>query len=243
MEDGLMAMDTVRRLVSRRPALVTGVWFVLVVAVGLTAPNLTRLAAEGQAKLLGREAESRRAAEVVRQAWPDQAYESLAVVALHRPGGLTEADRRVRRPAGRAVRARRPAAARSSACSGRTSQAEVAERLVSRDGTLQLVAVPLSTSFVEPRDARGGRLAPGAGRRAGSRSPGGTGGPLDGRRGASAATTWPSVQTSLDRAALATVVLLLIVLLVGLSLVLAGAGAAGDDRRQPGRSPGACSPG
>ena len=50
---------------SRRPAWVVAAWLILAVVVGVTSPNLTRLAAEGQAKLLGSEAESRRAAELV----------------------------------------------------------------------------------------------------------------------------------------------------------------------------------
>src|SRR5215216_6203305 len=88
-----MTLDSLRSLVSRRPEWVVGGWLALAVAVGLLAPDLTRLAAEGQAKLLGRDAESLRAAELVGQSWPGQAYESLAVVALHREGGLTAADR------------------------------------------------------------------------------------------------------------------------------------------------------
>ena len=59
----------------------------------LLSPNLTKLAAEGQAKMLAADAESRRAAELVKQSWPDEAYEAMAVAVLHRPGGLTEADR------------------------------------------------------------------------------------------------------------------------------------------------------
>ena len=89
-----MPLDTIRTVLSRRPAWVVAVWVALALVVGLTSPSLTRLAAEGQSKLLGRESESRRAAELVRRAWPDQAYESTAVLALHRPSGLTEADRR-----------------------------------------------------------------------------------------------------------------------------------------------------
>ena len=62
-------------------------------AVGWLSPNLTKLAAEGQAKMLASDAESRRAAELVKQSWPDEAYEAMAVAVLHRPGGLTAADR------------------------------------------------------------------------------------------------------------------------------------------------------
>ena len=43
--------------------------------------------------MLPSDAESLRAAELVNQSWPDQAYDAMAVAVLHRPGGLTEADR------------------------------------------------------------------------------------------------------------------------------------------------------
>src|SRR4051794_23907789 len=87
-----MNMDSLRSFVSRRPGWVVASWFVVAIAIGLLAPDLTRLAAEGQAKMLGRDAESVRAAEVVGRGWPDAAYESLVVVALHRGEGLTESD-------------------------------------------------------------------------------------------------------------------------------------------------------
>ena len=123
-----MLLDSLRSMVSRRPGWVVGFWFAVAAAVGLLAPDLTRLAAEGQAKLLARDAESLRAATVVGQAWPDQSYESLAVVALHRPGGLTPADLAYARRL--ADRIGRPAA--PDPCSGswdRASTAEIAERL------------------------------------------------------------------------------------------------------------------
>src|SRR4051794_16855252 len=87
-----MLWDFPRSMVSRRPVWVVGFWVALAVAIGILAPDLTRIAAEGQARLLGKDAESIRAAELVSRAWPDQSYESLVVVALHRPGGLTTAD-------------------------------------------------------------------------------------------------------------------------------------------------------
>src|SRR5689334_11295124 len=85
--------DNLRWGVSRWPAAVVAVWVVLALVVGIFAPDLTALAAEGQARLLPQDAESARAAEVVRKAWPDQWYESLVALALFRRGGLTDADR------------------------------------------------------------------------------------------------------------------------------------------------------
>ncbi len=52
--------------------LIVVLWLVLGGAVGLLSPDLTRLAAEGQAKLLPRDAESAKAADLVRAVWPEQ---------------------------------------------------------------------------------------------------------------------------------------------------------------------------
>ena len=79
-------------LVSRRPGWVVAVWVAAAVAACVFSPNLTRLAAEGQANLLGSGAESLRASEALRAAWPDQAYESLVVAALYRKEGLLAVD-------------------------------------------------------------------------------------------------------------------------------------------------------
>jgi len=75
-----MTLDKLLTVLSRRPAWVIVAWVSLATAVGLGSPNLTRLAAEGQSKLLGHASESRRASELVRRVWPDQAYESTAVL-------------------------------------------------------------------------------------------------------------------------------------------------------------------
>jgi len=206
----VMSLDGLRSTVSRRPGFIVAFWLGAAAAVGLLAPDLTRLAAEGQAKLVAREAESVRAAVAMSQAWPDQAYESLAAVALHRPGGLSEADRSfAQRLAARFDAADRPAPILRVL--GPAAQAEIAQRLVSRDGTVQIDAVPLGTSFVAPvTHETVGWL------RAEARK-------LDAPAGLE--TLWTGdavigrdymadVQVSLDRAALATVVLLLGVLLV-----------------------------
>ena len=44
-----MVLDPLCSMVSRRPGRVVAAWIVVAVAVGFMAPNLTRLAAEGQA--------------------------------------------------------------------------------------------------------------------------------------------------------------------------------------------------
>jgi RND superfamily putative drug exporter len=200
-----------RTFVTRRPGAVVGLWLVLAASVGLLAPDLTRLAAEGQARVLPEDVESRRAAEVVARAWPEQSYGSLAVAALYRPEGLTEADRAY---AGKLAAAfEGPSRPREVLrVLGPNSEAEVAERLVSRDGTLALVALPLAKPFVSPTTHEAvDRLqaipgAPGLAPPAGLRLSW-TGDAVLGR------DYMGGVKTSLDRAAVATVVLLLAVLL------------------------------
>src|SRR3954451_10239385 len=126
-----MALDRICNVLSRRPAWVVAAWLLAAAGVGLAAPNLTKLAAEGQAKLLGPESESRRAAELVRKAWPDQSYESTAVLAVHRPTTLTEADRRfAERLAARFEAADRPG--QILRVLGPASRPEIAERLSGR---------------------------------------------------------------------------------------------------------------
>lgn len=80
-----MLIDTMRTAVTRRPGWIVGFWVVLAVAVGLGSPDLTRLAAEGQAHLLDEDSESARGADLIRQAWPDQSFESQAVISLTAP--------------------------------------------------------------------------------------------------------------------------------------------------------------
>jgi uncharacterized membrane protein YdfJ with MMPL/SSD domain len=58
-----MSSTPLRSWVTGRPGRVVVIWVAAAVAVGLSAPDLTRLAAEGQSQLLGRDAESLRAGE------------------------------------------------------------------------------------------------------------------------------------------------------------------------------------
>ncbi len=200
----------VRQFVTRRPAWTVLAWLILTGLVAALAPDLTKLAAEGQAGLIPENAESARAAGLLRELWPDQWFESLALVALHRPEGLTDADAGYARALERRLGARdRPEIVLRVLGPGATP--EIAERLVSRDGTLRLVLVPLSQSFVAPvtqravgqLEAMGAEVAPPPGL-----SVRWSGDAVIGRG------YMEDVQTSLDRAALATVFLLLAVLLV-----------------------------
>ena len=153
-----MWLDAIRTFVSRRPAWVMTTWLGVAAGIGCFSPNLTRLAAEAQASMLPADAESLRAAELVKQSWPDQAYDAMAVAVLHRPGGLTEADRQYASGSRSDFRVLADPVeivgrTRSGFASRRSPQ-----RLVSDDKTVSLVAVTLSSSFVAPASHERGRL-------------------------------------------------------------------------------------
>jgi putative drug exporter of the RND superfamily len=204
-----MPFDAVRWVISRHPGRVVAAWVVLAVAVGALSPNLTRLAAEGQAKLLPKDSESYRADEVLREAWPEQSYQALTVVALRRPAGLTKADHDF----ARSLATRFEAGDRSETILrvlGPGSQPEVVERLISKDKTTELVVVHLGKAFVSPASEDAVAWLESVARKI--PAPRGlevhwTGDAVIGR------DYMASVQTSLDRAAYVTVFLLLGVLL------------------------------
>ncbi len=204
-----MTFDTLRGVVTRRPFHVAGAWLALAIVVGLTAPDLTRLTAESEAMLLDKSAESARAEAILKSDWPDQAYESMAVAVLYRPSGLTPADHAYAAKLSDAFEA--PGKPKDLVrVLGPKSDPRVAERLVSNDATTQLVVAELTTAFVAPTAAEiVARLQKQA---AGIEQPPGlelkwTGDAVIGR------DYMADVQKSLDRAALATVCLLLFVLM------------------------------
>ncbi len=210
--DSTMWYDFIRKFVTQSPGWVVGAWLVLVTAVFLLAPDLTRLAAEGQAHLIDDRSESALGAKVVRDAWPDQTYESQVVVALVRESGLTPGDYDfARRLADRFASApNRPS--NMLRVVGPGSDPAIADRLISPDKTTQLVMVPLSTSFVAPSAESAVAWLQKLASDPGLTLPAGltahwTGDAVIGR------DYMRNVQTSLDRAAMATVVLLLGVLL------------------------------
>ncbi len=208
-----MRIDIARSVVTRRPGLIVAAWAALAAFVGLASPDLTRLAAEGQAHLINEDAESSRGAEILHKAWPDQSYESSIVLALHRPSGLTPADRDFAK--GLATRfdasnGHPPALLRIL---GPSSRPEVAARLLSKDHTVELVVAQLSTSFVAPAAKVAFDWLQTQAGNPSLRPPGGlsliwTGDAAIGR------DYMANVQISLDRAALATMVLLLGVLMI-----------------------------
>ncbi|WP_435019272.1 MMPL family transporter [Tundrisphaera sp. TA3] len=208
-----MTMEALRSTVTRHPVWVIAGWVVVALVVGLGAPDLTRLAAEGQAHLLHDTAESFLAARLIEKAWPEEASESQIVVALHRATKLTEADRgfarrlsdRFSNPEGRPDDVLRVL--------GPASNPAIADRLISKDGTLELLIVPLSTSFVAPSSELAVAWLKRQAAAPGLAIPAGleviwTGDAVIGH------DYMRNVQISLDRAAIATVFLLLGVLMV-----------------------------
>ena len=205
-----MSLDAIRTIVCRRPGWIVTIWLVAAVVVGWFSPDLTRLAAEGQARMLASGAESRRAAESVREFWPEQTYESMVVAVLHRPSGLTDTDKQfAMRLSERFESAGRPREILRIV--GPRSIPEIAQRLFSSDGTVSLLGVSLASSFVAPATHEAVAWIEQQALSADLEQPPGlelrwTGDAVIGR------DYMANVKTSLDRAAVVTVVLLMLVL-------------------------------
>jgi RND superfamily putative drug exporter len=196
--------------IGRHPGRFVLAWLALTAAFVAAAPDLTRLAAEGQARLVPDDSESARARAIIHEIWPDQAFQSAAVLALHRPGGLTDADRNHARQLEAALADAPDRPAPLLRVVGPGADPEVADRLLSRDRSLQLLVFPLDAAFVAPAAQEAvGRLEAAVAARP---APDGlerrwTGDAVVGR------DYMRDVQTSLDRAAVVTLGLLLVVLL------------------------------
>ena len=205
-----MSRDIVKLLASEHPRRVVGAWFALAIGLTVFSPNLTRLAAEGQAHLLPEDAESALASKLVRKAWPDQWMESVAVVMLERPSGLTDADHAYAKAIADRLEKKEDRPREVLRVLGPNAPPEIADRLISADRTTQLVLLPMESSFVAPGTAQA--IARLQAQIAKIPVPAGlerewTGDAVVGR------DYMRSVQTSLDRAAVVTVFLLLTVLL------------------------------
>jgi RND superfamily putative drug exporter len=212
-DGGAMAFDSVRAVVTQRPGWIVAFWVLLALIIGLTAPDLTRLAAEGQAHLNDENSESYRGGELLHQLWPDQSYESQVVAALSRPSGLTPEDHAYARQLADRLSTTSGRPASILRLLGPGSKPAIANRLVSKDKTLEMVVVQLDSSFVAPSTEVGVRWIQDQAQSPALKIPAGlsltwTGDAVVGR------DYMRNVQISLDRAAMATVVLLLGVLLV-----------------------------
>lgn len=206
-----MPLSTLRWIVSRYPGWIILGWFAVALTLGLLAPDLTRLAEEGQAHLLPEDSESARADKVVREAWPDHWFQSLAVVALLRPGGLNDGDRDYARRLEEAFTTPSTTPEALLRLLGPSSRPEIAERLTSPDQTTTSLILEFETAFVAPATGRDVTLFQKI--QSELKPPDGlqvlwTGDAVLGR------DYMGQVRVSLDRAALVTVGLLLIVLLI-----------------------------
>ncbi|MFM7591066.1 MAG: MMPL family transporter, partial [Isosphaeraceae bacterium] len=207
-----MTVQKMRWFVTRRPLPVIGFWLVLTAVLVAISPDLTRLAAEGQANLLPNLSESAVAAALVRETWPDQSYQCTLVLGLQRVAGLTEKDKQFSKKVGEAIEKAADRPKEVLRVMGPDSRPEISTRLLSADGTTQILVFPLDTSFVEPRTNDlitwvQRTINTVAGRPPAGLEPLWTGDALIGRE------YMNDVQRSLDRAAIITVGLLLIVLL------------------------------
>ncbi|MEW4570511.1 MMPL family transporter [Tautonia sp. JC769] len=208
-----MPFDALRWFVSRRPAVVVAAWIAaLVLVVGL-APDLTRIAAEGQAALLPEGSESAIAARILGQTWPEQWFDSSAVVGVFNPDGLTEGDRAFAATLADRFQASDRPEVLSTVVAPSPDQPELSARLISRDGTLLLMFVAIDEAFVSPTSQEAVAWLEQEVEA------------LDSERPAGVSVVWSgaavigrdymaNVQTTLDRAAVAAFFLLLAVLLI-----------------------------
>jgi RND superfamily putative drug exporter len=147
-------MEYLRWVVSRYPGWVAGAWFLVAAVLFLVAPDLTRLAAEGQAHLVPEHSESALADALVHESWLEQWSMSLAVVALYRPDGLTDEDSQYARRLEEAFRAPAKSPETLLRVLGAGSRPEVAERLKTPDGTTETIVLQFGQAFVAPATGR-----------------------------------------------------------------------------------------
>lgn len=207
-----MTCQRMRWFVSRHPLPVIGFWLILAGVLIAVSPDLTRLAAEGQANLLPKFSESSVAAALVRETWPDQSYQCTLVLGLRREAKLTSEDKEFALRISKGIEANTGRPKEVLRVMGPESRPEISTRLVSADGKMQLIVVPLDTSFVDPRTNDLIDWIQKTAVSAGGKPPEGleilwTGDALIGHE------YMADVQRSLDRAAIITVFLLLGVLM------------------------------
>lgn len=196
-------------VIGAHPRAIAMAWGLLTAAVLLFAPNLSKRAAEHEGLLLPPESETVRAAVWTRQAWPDLMPASSAVAVLHRESGLTDADRAAAQELATAFRAA-DHPANIQRVLGPDSDPEIAGRLKSRDGRSQMVVANLATDWTVPKSQEAVAWMKGA---AGSVTlPKGLSLVWAGDA-AMGVDYMGAVKTTLDRAALVTIVLLTVLLM------------------------------
>jgi putative drug exporter of the RND superfamily len=85
--------DRLGRLALRLPSLFVAVWVALAVIMGVLGPSLAKVGSADETSFLPKNAESLAARNVIKEAFPNDAAPSMALIVFSRPGGLTDADR------------------------------------------------------------------------------------------------------------------------------------------------------
>lgn len=207
-----MTIQKLRWFVTRHPLPVIAFWLLLAGTLVAVSPDLTKLAAEGQANLLPALSESSVASALVRETWPDQSYQSTIVLGLRREKGLLPEDHEYAKKLAASIEKSPTRPAELLPLMGPESRPEISTRLLSANGTMQLIVIPLKTSFVEPRTNELIHWV----RETVNNSVGKPNAGLESLWTGDAmigSDYMADVQRSLDRAAVITVVLLLIVLM------------------------------
>jgi putative drug exporter of the RND superfamily len=85
--------DRLGRLVLRLPLLFVAGWLLAAIGFGILGPSLARVGSADETSFLPANAESLAARNLVKNAFPNDAAPSTALIVFSRPGGLNDADR------------------------------------------------------------------------------------------------------------------------------------------------------
>ena len=85
--------DRLGRLVLKARFVLVAVWAVAAIAFGILGPSLSQVGSADETSFLPKNAESLAARNVIKDAFPNDAAPSVALIVFSRQGGLTDADR------------------------------------------------------------------------------------------------------------------------------------------------------
>lgn len=200
------------KAVTRRPWFTIALWITLSVVLTLTAPDLTKVASENEGDLVPNSLESVQAMQKAQEAFPDLVPISRVILGLRREEGLTRADREFAATIQRTLSNESPPVTPSPIIkvNGPDSKPEIAQFLASADARIQLVDIPLNASWALPKTRETLDWI----RRRVEELPAPDGLEMIWTGDAVLGVEYmQAVQTTLDRAAVATVILLTLVLM------------------------------
>jgi RND superfamily putative drug exporter len=194
---------------SRRPLLVVAGWLVAAVVALVAAPSITTVAVQNETALLPHGAPSQQAAQLLHRLFPHDPSLDSALVVLHRPGGLTAADRAYQARLSEELAS--PSMAQTVASvESPTGLSRLSSVLTSPDGTTALIVVGLRAApFTGGVDTAVTLLR----RHLDATAPPGLGHHLSGVAGLSADETG-EIAASFTRTAVVSVLLVLTILLL-----------------------------